>query len=85
MKANVNKEQIFQYILNLIFNKDKDLISKTTEAFGISKSSVYNYLKDLCDNGVIAKSKNFPYELITTSHSFNYKNSGSLLEDTIFE
>lgn len=85
MKASVNKEQVIQYVLNLIFNKDKSLISKTTEAFGVSKSSVYNYLNELIADGVIVKSDDFPYELVSKNYTFNYSNNGSLLEDTIFE
>lgn len=85
MKSTVNKEQALQYILNLIFNKDKSLISKTTEAFDVSKSSVYNYLNELIDDGVIKKSDDFPYELVSKSYYFNYLNNGTLLEDTIFE
>lgn len=81
-----NKEQIILYMLKLISVKDSKLVAKTTDAFRgeISKSTVYNYLSELCESGVIEKHGR-EYELITSEQSFTYLNNGSLGEDRIFE
>ena len=80
------KEQIFQYLLKLISANDAQLVSKTLEAFSgeISKSSIYNYLNELCDNGIIKKNGT-SYELVNEIKFFTYSNDGFLGEDRIFE
>ncbi len=80
------KEQILQYILKLISAKDTQLVSKTLEAFPgeISKSSVYNYLNELCENNIVKKNGS-SYELVSRIHFFTYNNDGALGEDRIFE
>ena len=80
------KEQVLQYILKLIAANDSKLLSKTLEAFDgeISKSSVYNYLSELCKKGIIKKTGS-SYKLITEEYSYVYQNDGSLGEDKIFE
>ncbi len=78
-----NREQVIEYMLKLIDAKDKCIASKTVEYFGISKSSVYNYLSKLEANGDIVKS-NEGYRLVYKQHDFSYKNNGSLGEDRIF-
>ena len=79
------KEQILQYMLKLIAAKDGKLVAKTLEAFdgAISKSTVYNYLAELCENSVIKKNGS-SYELVTNVQHFYYKNDGSLGEDRVF-
>ena len=73
-------------MLKLIAANDSKLVSKTLEAFDgeISKSSVYNYLNELCENGVIQKNGS-SYVLVTAESSFVYENDGSLDEDRIFQ
>ena len=85
MMSNI-KEQVIQYMLKLIAANDKKLVSKILDAFDgeISKSSVYNCLNKLCEEGII-KNNGTSYELVTTEHSFEYQNNGSLGEDRIFE
>ena len=79
------KEQILQYMLKLIAAADTKLVAKTLEAFKgvISKSTVYNYLGEMCENGIIKKSDS-AYILATQEHSFSYQNDGTLGEDRIF-
>ena len=80
------KEQVLQYILKLISAKDGKLVAKTLEAFNgvVSKSTVYNYLSELCEKGIIEKI-GASYNIVTKEYSFVYKNNGSLGEDKIFE
>ena len=82
---SVNKEQIIQYMLQLISSNDKSFIAKTVEYFGISKSTVYNYVKQMCDDGVICKSpEDGSYGIAYTVYSFEYKNE-RLYESRMFD
>lgn len=80
------KEQVLQYMLKLIAANDSKLAAKTLDAFEgvVSKSTVYNYLGELCENEIIKKSGS-SYELVNNIYLFVYKNDGSLGEDRIFE
>ena len=84
--SGTNIEQIKQYILKLIDAKDKDFANKTVEYFGVSKSTVYNYVKKMCEENILRKVEKTvpPYELVTVKHKFRYDNDGSLGEDRIF-
>ena len=55
---NQNGEQVVQYMLKLIAAKDQKVVAKTIEAFdGVtSKSTIYNYLKELCSENIICNS-----------------------------
>lgn len=79
------KEQILNYLLKLISANDKKIISKTLEAFDgeVSKSTLYNYLDELCKNNIIRKC-NSSYEIIASRYEFTYSNDGSLGEDRVF-
>ena len=83
---STTKEQVLQYMLRLIAANDNKLVAKTLEAFDgvVSKSTVYNYLAELCEDKIIKKNGS-SYELITNEYSFVYKNDGTLGEDRIFE
>ncbi len=80
------KELVRQYILNLIAKNHTQIVAKTLETFGdeISKSTVYNYLNELCANGIIEKKDN-KYSLKKQGFRFRYKNDGSLDEDRVFD
>ena len=84
--ASINTEQIKQYILKLIDAKDKDFARKTVEYFGVSKSTVYNYVKKMCEENILRKTDTGtpPYEIVTRIYKFQYNNDGSLGEDKIF-
>lgn len=79
---NINKEKVKQYILTHI--KDNELVAKTVDTFKISKSSVYNYLKELLDDGVIKKMQDNTYEIVSEIYNFDYLNV-DLSEDKIFD
>ena len=78
-----NKDQVLQYMLKLIDEGDSQIAAKTTEYFGISKSSVYNYLRELSDGGIIEKN-NGAYGISYKQYNFSYENDGKLGEDRIF-
>lgn len=79
----VNQEKVKNYILRLIKAKRKDYIKTTTEAFNISKSSVYNYLKQMENDSLIEK-KNGGYALRTSIYHYSLKNDGTLGEDRVY-
>lgn len=81
-----NTEQVKQYLLKLINAGDKDFALKTVEAFGVSKSTVYNYVKKMCEDGILEKAEGRvpPYKLIGITRTFEYDNNASLGEDKVF-
>lgn len=81
--AVTNKEQILEYMLRLIDANDRRLVAKTTEYFKISKSSVYNYLGELLEDGTVEKTEH-GFRLTFSQSDFLYKNDGHLGEDRIF-
>lgn len=83
---STTKEQVLQYMLKLIASNDSKLVAKTLDAFEgvVSKSTVYNYLAELCEDKIIKKNGSL-YELITDECWFEYQNDGSLGEDRVFE
>ncbi|MBQ7373201.1 MAG: DUF4325 domain-containing protein [Clostridia bacterium] len=80
------KELVKQYILNLIAKNHPQIVAKTLDAFSddISKSTVYNYLNELCDSGIIKKEKN-GYSLVKQISKFKYVNDGTLDEDRVYD
>ena len=78
-----SKEQVISYILKLISKKDKDVVKKTVEAFDTSKSTVYNYIKELCQDGVLQKS-GVAYEIVSKRQELVYENNGKLSETRVF-
>jgi transposase len=53
-----DKENIKAYILTQIGRGEKRYAVKTVEAFGVSKASVYSYVKELETDGIILKNGN---------------------------
>lgn len=84
--AHGDTERIRQYILKLIDAEDRDFARKTVEAFGVSKSTVYNYVKRLCLDGVLTKREGAmpPYGIVTERHVFTYSTEEALGEDRVF-
>ena len=80
----VNQEKVKNYILRLIKNRRKDYVKATVEAFNISKSSVYNYVKQMENDGLIEK-KDGAYVLKTSFYHYLFKNDGTLGEDSIYK
>ncbi len=84
---NINKEKIKLYILEHICSKDKEYVKKAIDTFHISKSSVYNYINEMFDGGIIERSDKNPtgYVLTYKRQIFNYNNKEKLEEDRIFK
>lgn len=79
------KQQILLYMLEHIDKRDPDFISKTVSNFEISKTTVYNYIKQLVQDGIIVPSKRkTKYELKSKITQFKYKTADNLEEDRIF-
>lgn len=79
----VNQEKVKNYILRLIKNGRRDYVKATIDAFNISKSSVYNYIKQMEDDNLIEKKKG-NYTLQTSFYHYFFKNDGKLGEDRIY-
>ena len=79
----VNQEKVKNYILRLIKNARKDYIKATMEAFDISKTSVYNYVKQMEKDDLIKKNEG-GYVLQTSFYHYSFKNDGSLGEDRVY-
>lgn len=68
-----DKENIRAYLLTQIGRGEKKYASKTVEAFGIAKATVYSYVKELEAEGIIRKTGNREYALTETRYSFRYQ------------
>jgi len=79
----VNQEKVKNYILRIIKSGRRDYVKSTTESFNISKSSVYNYIKQMENDGLIEKKEN-AYVLKTNSYHYIFKNDGTLGEDRVY-
>lgn len=80
------KERVLQYLLEHIDSHDKDCVKKTVENFGLSKSTVYNYIKELEKNNIILKGENHSrYILKKERFTFTYINDNSLMEHRIYD
>ncbi len=82
---NKNLAHIMQYMLRQIDKRERNVVGKTIENFNISKSSAYNYLKKMCDEGMIESEKRGSYCLVTKKYKFRYANDGKLDEDRLFD
>ena len=85
MKAN--KEKIKLYLLQHIDLCDKDYAMRAIKTFGISKSTAYNYVKELLSEGLIQKNAGgdvFPYSLTQETFRFFYETVNRLEEDRLF-
>lgn len=80
------KNKIWLYMLEHIDANDKELITKTVAAFDISRTSAYNYLRQMVEKGLISKDNKAEcnYSLVDCVSSFEYNTSAFLEEDRIF-
>ena len=79
----VDQEKVKSYILRLIKSGRKDYIKAAIESFNISKSSVYNYVKQMEADDLILK-KDGAYVLKTSFYHYFFKNDGTLGEDRVY-
>ncbi|MBQ2941675.1 MAG: DUF4325 domain-containing protein [Clostridia bacterium] len=80
----VNQKKVKNYILGLIKSGRKDYVNATVECFDISKSSVYNYVKQLEKDELIEK-KGKTYILRTKVDYYFLENDGTLVEDSVYK
>ena len=79
----VNQEKVKNYILRLIKIGRRDYVKSAIDSFDISKSSVYNYVKQMEADGFIEKKGN-AYVLRTNAYHYSFKNDGTLEEDRVY-
>lgn len=79
--------EIKRYLLKHIRLRDTEYIKKAMESYAISKTTVYNYIRQLRENGEIVPtaSGDFPYTLTNEKHVFYYSTAEHLEEDVIFD
>ncbi len=83
---NDKKQKIIRYILEHIESEDKKYVEKAVQSFEVSKSTVYNYVKELEQDGVIVKNKpGFSYKLVRNPFYFKYDITPGMSEDRIFD
>lgn len=76
------KNKIKEYMLDKV-GENEDVVQKTSDTFGISKTTVYRYLEKLIEQGSIKRKKRGRYGLVETKKVFNYTNI-DLEEDVVF-
>ena len=73
--AKNKKNDIVLYILEKIYNNEQEnLALLTSEKFNINKSTIYSYLKEMEQEGIIRKIKRGCYELTEEKIVLNFKN-----------
>lgn len=79
--------EIKRYLLKHIRMQDTAYIKKAMESYNISKTTVYNYIRQLRESGEIAPaaSNHFPYVLTNEHRDFYYQTTKHLEEDVIFD
>ena len=84
MKFSLEKKNsIRTYILEKVAQKTEALSRYVSEELGISQNTVHNYIMELQDENIIAKTKRGCYELVTHRYEYNLKRSlGELDNDT---
>ena len=74
--TRIKKGQIIDYMLEQILTS-KNLINKVSENFNLSKTTIYRYLRELEEKGVIKKKNRGKYELVKKSYNFIYNNDSN--------
>lgn len=84
MKIDLQKKQaIISYLLEKIDSGDASPVQSVLNTFDINKTTVYDYIKKLMADGVIAKYGRNKYEIVTKKAEYNFKRSdGDLDSDT---
>ena len=84
MKYTTDKKQtIILYILEKIGAGTQGVSKVVAETLGISTNTVYIYLNELIEKGIIEKEKRGSYKLIDSRYEYTFKRSeGDLISDT---
>lgn len=80
------REEIKRYILRHIQSRDPKVVAKTIDAYGVSRTTVNNYISQLVRDGIIAHSDSnaSKFVLIEEKTFFSYQTATALEEDRIF-
>ncbi|MBR6726936.1 MAG: DUF4325 domain-containing protein [Clostridia bacterium] len=74
-----------KYLLQRIFEEDPDFVDHTMEAFSVSRSTVYNYLTTLQNNGEVERvGGSMPYRILYKTSRFTVDTTREHSEDRVF-
>lgn len=74
-----------KYLLQRIFEEDPDFVEHTMEAYSISKSTVYNYLTTLQNNGEVERvGGSTPYRIVYKTSRFTVDTTRESSEDRVY-
>lgn len=78
------RNRIKNYIMEKIFKKQVDFVKRTANAFSISPTTVYKYVNELEQDGLIAKDASGNYYLVKTlSNTFSFHLKEKTLEEDV--
>ena len=72
---NETKEKVILYLLDLIDRKQSGIVKRVTDNFQISEKTVYGYLKELDEKGILTKTGRAKYELVEQTKCFEFSRS----------
>lgn len=80
------REAIRHYLLEKIDAGSPDYVNKAADAFQVSNKTIYRYLKELCEHGILEKKENL-YRLKAEEyrHVFQHSTLQSADEDRIYK
>lgn len=74
-----------KFLLQCISDEEKDFVERTMEKFGVSKSTVYNYLTTLQNNGEVERvGGSMPYRIVYKTARFTVDPTRERSEDRLF-
>jgi hypothetical protein len=74
-----------KYLLQRIFEEDPDFVDHTMEAFSVSRSTVYNYLTTLQNNGELERvGGSMPYRIVYKTARFTVDTTRESSEDRVY-
>ena len=74
-----------KFLLQRIYDEDKDFVERTMEEFGVSKSTVYNYLTALQESGEVERvGGSMPYRVIYKTTRVTIDPTREHSEDRLF-
>ena len=74
-----------KFLLQCISDEEKDFVERTMEKFGVSKSTVYNYLTTLQNNGEVERvGGSMPYRIVYKTSRFTVDPLRERSEDRLF-
>ena len=74
-----------KFLLQRIFEEDPNFVDRTMEAFSVSRSTVYNYLTTLQNNGEVERvGGSMPYRILYKTSRFTVDTTREHSEDRMF-